>query len=131
MGHTENKMLRDEISYLKEQNAKLKAKCDDRIEVQMQIGSRIGKLEHQRNEARRKHGVLKKKVRQIVFVQKAAVSENARLVCESVLLEKELSEARDRISAFEQAQAKRIDRAVEAQKKLTEEYAAEKTKVPA
>lgn len=39
------------------------------------LGLRIGKLEHQRNEARRKHGVLKRKVRQHGVMRELGVVE--------------------------------------------------------
>lgn len=109
-----------EVEYLKEQVALLKAKCNDRIEVTFELGKKIGKLEHQRNEARRKHGVLKRQVRQIRFVQRAAITENARFVCERAILHKELREVRDRVASFEAAQAARLDKAVAETKKLTE-----------
>lgn len=97
-----------EKEYLKEQVELLKAKCNDRIEVTFELGKKIGKLEHQRNEARRKHGVLKRQVRQIRFVQRAAIEENAKLVCERAILHKELRELRDRVNAFEAAQEGKI-----------------------
>lgn len=103
-----------ENEYLKAQVELLKAKCNDRIEVTFELGKKIGKLEHQRNEARRKHGVLKRQVRQIRFVQRAAIEENAKLVCERAILHKELRELKDRVHAFEAAQAARVEKAAAA-----------------
>ena len=115
-----------EITYLQEQVELLTIRCNDRLAVQWEQGKKIGKLEHQRNEARRKHGVLRRKVRQIVFVQRAAIADNSRHVCERALLEKELAGLRDRLNAFEQAQAARVEKAVAETRKLNETSAEEK-----
>lgn len=72
-----------------------------------EAGKRAGKMEQQRNRALQKWGLAKKALRALRKVHLAATSDNVRLMQENAIL-------RQRLEAFEAANAVKIQAAVKA-----------------
>lgn len=77
---------------------KLKGEVSRCWETIWQFGVRIGKLEHQRNEARRKRGIYKRHLRNLRTLYDGLTSENTQLRVERAAMKAKLI-------AFERAQA--------------------------